>query len=62
MAGYGRNIYFVRTRLKCPLYNTENDDSLLMGTLYRIGERVGVPTPTVRAVYWTVKAADGYAK
>ena len=34
----------------------------LMGTLYRIGEQIGVPTPTVRAVYWTVKAADDYAK
>ncbi|QGP91375.1 Ketopantoate reductase PanE/ApbA [Neomoorella glycerini] len=34
----------------------------LMGTMYRIGERLGVPTPTVRAVYWTIKAADEYAR
>jgi 2-dehydropantoate 2-reductase len=34
----------------------------LMGTLYRIGEQQGVPTPTVRSVYWAIKAADEYAK
>jgi 2-dehydropantoate 2-reductase len=34
----------------------------LMGTLYRIGEEVGVPTPTIRTIYWVVKSVDEYGK
>jgi len=34
----------------------------LLGTMYRIGERLGVPMATTRAVYWVIKAADEYCQ
>jgi 2-dehydropantoate 2-reductase len=30
----------------------------LMGSMFRAGERLGIETPTMRAVYWAIKAAD----
>lgn len=34
----------------------------LMGTLYFIGDKMGIPTPTTRTIYWVTKAVDEYAK
>jgi ketopantoate reductase len=34
----------------------------LMGTLYAIGDKMGIPTPVTKAVYWVIKSVDEYAK
>lgn len=34
----------------------------LMGTLYAIGDKMGIPTPVTKVIYWVIKSIDEYAK